>query len=260
MRGNRRSWDLVDGAELTYHCMCESDSSVEPLGWTGRPVDPWSAHVITTNEDLAALSGVSSGANSSSWRLGHSGTKFYKSDTTARCKRSQSRTKGFPTSHSKPNQSLQTTNKTRPEINLKTATNSKNVSKPTRNKPSLYKDMPDIPFIMEDLHSHPRYRGLNDSLAHLEHYLSSYTYPQMEERLAGSLSQEMYPDCVGYLGEDGGWRRGRGREVKVRPSSIVQVLMEDSVSSQSSHHHLATQVVQKYTGLIEIHGLCYCLP
>ena len=252
MRGNRRSWDLVDGAELTYHCMCESGSSVEgslPLGWTGRPVDPWSAHVITTsceNADFAALSGVSSGANSSSWRLGHSGTKFYKSDTTARCKRSQSRTKGFPTSHSKPNQSLQTMNKTRPEINLKTATNYKSVSKPTRNKPSLYKDVPDIPFIMEDLHSHPRYGGLNDiSLAHLEHYLSSYTYPQMEDRLAGSLSQEMCPDCVGYLGEDGGGRRGRGWEAKVRPSSIVQVLMEDSMSSQSSRHHLATQVVQR---------------
>ena len=271
MRGSRRSLDLVDETELIYNCTCETYGNTDgwvPLGWTGRPVNPWSAHVIaaTSSDNNMVLAGansgtVISGTNASSCKSSRSGPKCYKSDhsrttacnsgvnkTTARCnKRMQSRTTGCQTRHSKPNQWLQTntTNTSRAKTDYRTTTNCKVASKPTR-KPSLYRDVPAIPFNMGEIHSNPHYVGLKDSLAHLEHYLFSYTYPQLEQRLADSLAQEVCPDCGGGWGEDGcgGERRGgRGAEEKMRPS-IIQVLVGDSVL-KSSHSHPTTQVWSK---------------
>ena len=210
-----------------------------PLEWTGRPVAQWSAHVISEHADDfadAVLSG-SSVPNSSSCRLGGWRTK---SDTTGRCKRSQLRTKCCQTLGP-----LQSSTKTGRETNSTTNCH-KSISKPTRSKPTLHRDMPDIPFNMEDLHS---YGGLSNHSVHLEHYLSSYTYPQMEERLADSLSQEVCPACCdacGWVEDRGVWRRGRGGgEGQVRPS-VVQVLMEDSALLKSSHS--APQVLLPYSG------------
>ena len=93
-------------------------------------------------------------------------------------------------------------------------------------------DIPDISFSLTELESNDRYRGLDTSSAHMEHYLSSYTYPNLEQLVAKSLPDRaavLCPCCVAEMsrlyGGKGGGRGGR----QVKPSVILL--------GEREHHH-----------------------
>ena len=89
---------------------------------------------------------------------------------------------------------------------------------------------PDIPFNMTEVSLNTCYRGLEHSSAHIEHYLSSYTYPHLEHMLAESLKVKRRVLCS-TCAVTGASRLRDERRVKL--STIrVQGVLEDS-----THHH-----------------------
>ena len=94
----------------------------------------------------------------------------------------------------------------------------------------------DISFSLTELESNDCYRGLDTSSAHIERYLSSYTYPNLEQLVAKSLSDRaavLCPCGVAQMsrlcGGKGGGRGGRGGR-QVKPSVIL-------LGEREHHHH-----------------------
>ena len=69
-------------------------------------------------------------------------------------------------------------------------------------------EIPDIPFKMEEVHKR-RYKAKDNSSAHIRHYLSSYTYPNLENLIAQSLLT------------DGGTKSQFSSSQMVKPSLVV---------------------------------------
>ena len=112
-------------------------------------------------------------------------------------------------------------------------------------------EAPDIPFNVSEVYSNPQLRGLDDHSAHMEHYLSRYTYPHLEHMLVASLPAHTGLQCS-HCSERSNNHLNGEREGLVRPS-VVQVLLKDSARRLKSTRHLSVSQVQRssYT----LHGV-----
>lgn len=104
---------------------------------------------------------------------------------------------------------------------------------------------PDIPFNVTEIDLNTCYRGLEHSSAHIEHYLSSYTYPHLERVLAESLKVKRGVLCSACAVTRASRLHEEGR-VKL---STVQGVLEDS-----SHHHNPQWPHRYHRSLCQVHN------
>lgn len=107
---------------------------------------------------------------------------------------------------------------------------------------------PDIPFDMTEISLNSCYRGLEHSSAHIEHYLSSYTYPHMEHMLAESLKVKRGVLCS-TCAVTGASRLCDERRVRL---STIQGVLEDSTHHSNPHwpHKYHRSICQVYYTLL----------
>ena len=123
--------------------------------------------------------------------------------------------------------------------------------------------IPDIPFRVSQVHRHKLFRRLEESSAHIGHYLSSYTYPCLEHRLAASLPPQVVggeicsscatrsltiPYGAGTSGKEGGELKkkrkkveGLGNQGKVRAvkPNVIQMPLEETSCRSNLNHYLS---------------------
>lgn len=179
-------------------CTCENggedDSTNQLSGWDGHPVSLSAQHTTLHSTTTAPVSSTSNISH------GHSSSNQQRShsNNTSQCGKS----------------------------------NSKHQTRILTTTTHIH-EIPDIPFNMAGIHSNSRYSGLENSSAHIEHYLSSYTYPHLEQMLAESLSDGTGILCSHCAMEPSSLCKRHGL---VKPS-IVRVLLEESVSQHNPRVH-----------------------
>lgn len=89
--------------------------------------------------------------------------------------------------------------------------------------------IPDIPFNVTEISSNGCYRGLENSSAHIEHYLSSYTYPHLEHMLEESLRVKRRVLCSTCFVAEASRLHDKGK-VKLR-----QGVIDGSTHYRNSH-------------------------
>ena len=105
----------------------------------------------------------------------------------------------------------------------------------TQNTIFCQEPTPDIPINMSAIHSNPLFRGLDNHSAHIEHYLSSYTYPHLQQILAASLPAHTGVQCshCSAVCSTNSLMSGGRRGGLVRPS-VIRVLLEDTLHKSST--------------------------
>ena len=203
---------------------CKSDNSRTTFGTKD--------HTRTTNDHCRTTFGTKDHSRATF------GTKNPRTTIGTKTVHSSGKTKtntstNYQTSHSKQTHlPLQTTTT---QAKHTATTSNQTVPKQTTSTSNIYKDVPDIPFDVKQIHnSTTLYRDVHTSRAHIQHYIMLYTYPQLEQRLALSLpppadvSLCSVCSAAGVCGVCEGVEGGGGE--RVRPS-IIEVLIEESVLS-----------------------------